>query len=122
MKAADVMVRNVITVKPDDDVGHAVKLLLEHDISAPPVVVDDGKVVGMLSEADLVHRQEIGTEKHHPWWLETVMPASKLASEFSKSHGDRVDEIMTLNPVTASEDTRSGKSRPYASATASRVF
>ena len=122
MKAADVMVRNVTTVKPNDDVGHAVKLLLEHDISALPVVLDDGKVVGMLSEADLIHREEIGTEKHHPWWLEAVMPASKLASEFSKSHGDRVDEIMTLNPVTASEDTRSGKSRPYASATASRVF
>jgi len=109
MKAADVMVRNVITVKPDDDVGHAVKLLLEHDISALPVVVDDGKVVGMLSEADLVHREEIGTEKHHPWWLEAVMPASKLASEFAKSHGHRVDEIMTLNPVTASEDTPLGE-------------
>jgi len=109
MKAADVMVRNVITVKPDDDVGHAVKLLLEHDISALPAVDDDGKVVGMLSEADLIHREEIGTEKHHPWWLEAVMPASKLASEFAKSHGHRVDEIMTLNPVTASEDTPLGE-------------
>jgi CBS domain-containing protein len=105
MKAADVMVHDVITVKPEDDVTHAVELLLDHDVSALPVVGDDGKVVGVLSEADLIHREEIGTEKQHPWWLESVMPASKLAGEFAKSHGHRVDEVMTIGAVTASEDT-----------------
>lgn len=109
MKAADVMVRNVVTVRPEDDIGRAVELLLENDISALPVVGDDGKVVGVLSEADLIHREEIDTEKHHPWWLEAVMPASKLAGEFAKSHGHRVDEVMTLNPVTASEDASLGE-------------
>ena len=64
MKAMDVMVRNVITVKPDDTVADAVKLLIGNDISALPVVDDDGgAVVGILSEADLVHREEIDTEK-----------------------------------------------------------
>jgi CBS domain-containing protein len=109
VKAADVMVRDVITVKPEDDIAHAVKLLLENDVSALPVVEDDGKVVGVLSEADLIHREEIGTDKHHPWWLEAVMPASKLAGEFAKSHGHRVDEVMTLDPVTASEDATLGE-------------
>jgi CBS-domain-containing membrane protein len=66
MKAADVMVRDVITVKPNDEVDHAIKLLVDNDISALPVVDDDGKVVGVLSEADLIHREEIDTEKHHP--------------------------------------------------------
>ena len=46
MKALDVMVRNVITVKPDDQVAEAVKLLAEHDISALPVVDDGNNVVG----------------------------------------------------------------------------
>jgi len=104
MKAADVMIRDVITVKPDDKVGHAIKLLLENDVSALPVVVDDGKVVGVLSEADLIHREEINTEKQHPWWLEAIMPASKLAGEFAKSHGRCVDEVMTIGAVTAPED------------------
>ena len=67
MKALDVMVRNVITVKPDDQVAEAVKLLAEHDISALPVVDDGNNVVGIISEADLLRRQEIGTEKHRPW-------------------------------------------------------
>jgi CBS domain-containing protein len=104
MNAADVMIHDVIAVSPDDDVSVAVKLLSEHDISALPVVDEDGKLVGMLSEADLLHRAEIGTEKRHPWWLEAVMPASKLADEFAKSHGRRVEEVMTTDLVTATED------------------
>jgi CBS domain-containing protein len=53
MKALDVMVRNVVTVKPDDAVADAVKLLAEHDVSALPVVDDGNNVVGIISEADL---------------------------------------------------------------------
>jgi CBS domain-containing protein len=66
MKAMDVMVRDVVTVKPDDSVSEVVKLLAEHDVSAVPVVSADGQVVGMISEADLMRRPEIGTEKHRP--------------------------------------------------------
>ena len=109
MNAIDVMVRDVLTVKPDDDVAKAIKLLAEHDISALPVVDDDGKVIGIISEADLVHREEIGTEKHRPWWLEAVTPASTLAEEFAKSHGRRVGEIMSTDVVSASEHTPLGE-------------
>ena len=109
MKAMDVMVRDVVTVKPDDDVALVVRLLAEHDVSALPVVDDDDNVVGVISEADLLHREEIGTEKQRPWWLEAVTPASTLAGEFAKSHGRRVEEIMSSNVVSASEDTPLGE-------------
>jgi len=109
MNASDVMIHDVITVKPDDEVSDAIKLLSEYDISALPVVDDDGKLVGVLSEADLLHREEIGTEKQHPWWLEAVMPASKLAAEFAKSHGRRVEEVMTTDLVTATQDASLGE-------------
>lgn len=89
MKALDVMVRDVVTVRPDDTVADAVRLLAEHDVSALPVVDIDDNVVGVISEADLVHREEIGTEKHRSWWLEAMTPASTLAGEFAKSHGRR---------------------------------
>jgi CBS domain-containing protein len=68
MRAIDVMVRDVVTVRPDIDVADAIKLLVEHDVSALPVVDAAGNLVGVLSEADLIHRVEIGTEKHRPWW------------------------------------------------------
>jgi CBS-domain-containing membrane protein len=66
MKALDVMVRDVVTVKPDDAVAEAVRLLAEHDVSALPVVDNNENVVGVISEADFLHREEIGTEKHRP--------------------------------------------------------
>src|SRR5262245_31600418 len=109
MKAMDVMVRDVITVKPDADVASAIKLLVEHDISALPVIDDDGSVVGVISEADLVRRSEIGTEKHRPWWLEALTPGSMLAEDFANSHGMRVSEIMSSHVVSASEDTSLGE-------------
>ena len=109
MKALDVMVRDVVTVKPDDEVAEAVKLLAEYDISALPVVDDGSNVVGIISEADLLHRQEIATEKHRPWWLEAVTPASTLAGEFAKSHGRRVAEIMSTDVISAAEETPLGE-------------
>jgi CBS domain-containing protein len=109
MKALDVMVPNVVTVKPDDQVTEAIKLLAEHDVSALPVVDDGNNVVGIISEADLLHRQEIGTEKYRPWWLEAVTPASTLAGEFAKSHGRRVAEVMSTDIVSAAEDTPLGE-------------
>jgi len=105
MRAIDVMVRDVVTVRPDTDVAEAVKLLAEHDVSALPVVDVAGNLVGVLSEADLIHRAEIGTEKQRPWWLEAVTGASTLAEEFAKSHGKRVGEIMTDGAISVAEET-----------------
>jgi CBS domain-containing protein len=105
MRAIDVMVRDVVTVHPDIDVADAIKLLSEHDISGLPVVDEAGNLIGMLSEADLIHRAEIGTEKHRPWWLETVTGAATLAEEFAKSHGKKVGEVMTDGVITVTEET-----------------
>jgi CBS domain-containing protein len=105
MNAMDVMVSPVMTIKPDDTVAKAVDLFAKHDVSALPVVDGNEAVVGIISEADLVHRKEIGTEVQRPWWLEAVTPASTLAKEFAKSHGRRIDEVMSTNVVSASEET-----------------
>ena len=109
MKASDVMVRDVITVGAETGVDAAVKLLAERDVSALPVVGENGTLLGIISEADLIHRAEIGTEKHRPWWLESMTAASTLAADFSKSHGKKVGEIMTLDVVSVSEDTSLGE-------------
>jgi CBS domain-containing protein len=104
MQAADVMVRDVVTVHPETDVADAVKLLAERDVSALPVVDAQGTLVGIISEADLIHRVEIGTEKHRPRLLESLTGATTLAADFAKSHGKKVGEIMTTGVVTATED------------------
>lgn len=104
MIASDVMVRDVVTIGPDDDVAHAAKLLVDYDVSALPVVGNDRHVVGILSEADLLRRDEIGTEKQRPWWLEAVTPAGALALDYAKSHGRKVSEVMSEDVIAAAED------------------
>jgi CBS domain-containing protein len=105
MRAIDVMVRDVVTVRPDTDVAEAIKLLAEHDVSALPVLDKEGNLVGVLSEADLIHRTELGTEKHRSWWLEAVTGGSTLAEEFAKSHGKKVGEVMTDGVISVSKET-----------------
>ena len=105
MKAQDVMVRDVVTVRAETTIAEAIELLVQHDISALPVVDADANLIGILSEADLLEREEIGASHHHPWWIETLMPASKLADEFAQAHGKTVGELMTTDVVSAREDT-----------------
>jgi CBS domain-containing protein len=105
MIASDVMVRDVKTVDPGTSVAKAARLMALNDLSALPVVDDHEQLVGIISEADLLRREEIGTEVHRPRWIEAMTPASTLAAEFAKSHGRRVKELMSVDVITALEDT-----------------
>lgn len=109
MRAMDVMVRDVVTASPNEDVDQVIELLAKHDASTLPVVDAEGNVVGMIGDLDLMRRPEIGTEKHHPWWMEAMTPASTLAEEFAKSHGRRVGEVMSTHLISATEDTSLGE-------------
>lgn len=105
MKARDVMVSPVITVKPYSSVKEVAKTFLERRISAVPVVDDQGKVVGIVSEGDLLHRSEAGTERQRPWWLLALTGDETLAAEYVKARGRKVADIMTRNVITAIPDT-----------------
>lgn len=109
MRAADVMVRNVITIGPDGTVGEVADLLLTHRISALPVVDADGKVVGLISEGDLLRRSEIGTERQRTHWLEWIRSQRTLAIDFVKSHSRRVSDIMTRHIISVRSDTPLGE-------------
>jgi len=80
-RAIDVMERKLITIGETDDISDVVKLMVTHDISALPVVDAKRRLVGLFSEADLIHRAEIGTEKHRSWWMDAVSGASVLAKD-----------------------------------------
>ena len=105
MKARDVMVSPVISVKPSCTVKEVAKTLLERRISAVPVVDDTGKLVGIVSEGDLMHRAEIGTERRHSWWLRVLTGDDALAAEYTKAHARTVADVMTRDVITTSPDT-----------------
>jgi CBS domain-containing protein len=108
MNAADVMMLNVITVSADADVRHVAKILVTNRISAVPVVDEQGKLVGIISEGDLVRRPEIGSEKPLSWWFNALSTKDSLAEEFVRSHSRKARDIMTRKVVTAKPDESLG--------------
>ena len=105
MKAHHVMVSPVITVRSSSLVKDAAKILLDRHISAVPVVDDDGKLVGIVSEGDLLHRSEVGTERRRSWWLRLLTGDETLAAEYAKAHARKVADVMTRKVITATPET-----------------
>jgi len=105
MLVRDVMVAPVITVTPSTTVKEVAELFLEKRISAAPVVESQQRLVGIVSEGDLLHRVEAGTERHRSWWLKGFIGDDTLAAEYVKSHGLKVSDVMTRRVVTATPET-----------------
>ncbi len=104
MNARDVMSRNVISIAPDATVLQAAQMMLKHHISGLPVV-ENGKLVGIVSEGDFLRRQETQTQRRRSRWLEFLMGPGRMAEEYTHTHGSRVSEVMTTALQTATEDT-----------------
>jgi len=105
MQARDVMTSSVVSVTPDTTVRDLASLLVQHRISAAPVVDERGHVIGMVSEGDLLRRDEIDTEKkqgRRSWWLE-MLGTDRGAGAYIKSHARTVGEIMSREPVCVEE-------------------
>ncbi len=105
MRAMDVMTSEVITVDENASVQAVAKLLAERGISAVPVVDKGNRVIGMVSEGDLLHRAETGTERRRSWWLEMMASTNKLAGDYVKSHSGKVKDVMTRDVVSVIETT-----------------
>jgi len=105
MKASDVMVTDVITAKADSNVYDVAQLLLTNRISAVPIVDDAGKLLGMVSEGDLLRRDEADTGHERSWWLKLLMGRELLAAEYLKEHSRGVDDVMTRGVISAEPDT-----------------
>jgi CBS domain-containing protein len=105
MKAKDVMTSPVVSVEPDTPVLQAVRVMLQRHISGLPVVGSDGRLVGIVTEGDFLRRAETGTQRRRPRWLEFLVGPGRMADEYTRSHGRKVGEIMTAEPLTVTEDT-----------------
>src|SRR4029077_11129029 len=99
MQARDVMVGGVISVGPDIPVQIAANAMVSNCVSALPVIDIYAKLVGIVSEGDLIRRVEIGTEWRPSGEVKTQMLSDALAKEFVKSHARRVSDVMTREVI-----------------------
>jgi CBS-domain-containing membrane protein len=95
MIASDVMTRNVISVSPDATIADAVELMLERGISGLLVVDTSGTLVGIVTEGDLLRRDELGTGRRRSWWLRLIASPGRQAADFTRTHGRKVADVMT---------------------------
>jgi CBS domain-containing protein len=105
MNAGDVMTPRVVSVGPDASIVEAMQLMLANRISGLPVIAENGKLVGIVTEGDFLRRAETGTQRVRRRWLEFFMGPGKLAEEYVRTHSRKVGEVMTPDPVTITEDT-----------------
>ncbi len=108
MKARDIMSTKVVTVSPSTSVRDIAGLMVEKHVSGLPVLNDNGTLVGMVSEGDLLRRPEIGTQKHRRRWVSFFSGVDSQAREFTKSHALRAGDVMTKQVIHVSEETPLG--------------
>ena len=104
MLAKDVMTTRVITVQEDTPVDEIARTLLKFRVSAVPVVDSNDRMVGIVSEGDLVHRPESTENRDDSWWLSGLVEPEERAQRYAKVRGRLAKDIMSTPVLTAKED------------------
>lgn len=101
MQAKDFMTQGVISISPEHSVSHAARIMLENHISGLLVRDDEGRLLGVLSEGDLLRRAELGPAA----WRSSTEKQEASAESFTRSHSWRVGDVMTRSIVAVDKDT-----------------
>jgi CBS-domain-containing membrane protein len=109
LTVGDIMDPNPVTVSPRDDVGSLIKLLREHELPGMPVVDDDGLLVGIVTERDLILRGD-DADLHLPHYIEIfggvvfLEPLQHLEDKLRKAFANKVEEMMPADVDTISPE------------------
>jgi CBS domain-containing protein len=98
MRAQDVMTRSVVTIREEAAVRDAARLLVERKISGLPVVDAQGRVIGLITEADLIVRQRERPPRES-WWHRFFADPERLAESYRKAEGSTVGDVMTRSVI-----------------------
>lgn len=105
MKAGDIMTAGAATIGAEASVADAAKMMVQHRVSGLPVVDADGRLIGMISERDLLRRAELGTEKQRPRWFDLWVTPGDAADDYVHAHGRTVRDVMSPAAVSVSAET-----------------
>ncbi len=104
MQVSDIMTPRVFSVTAETSVAEIADLLMNKKISTVPVLEKDGKLLGIVSEGDLMRRLAADADDERSWWMVNLASQEAEARDFIKVHGRTAQEVMTRNVVTLTED------------------
>jgi len=106
MKAADIMTRQVVTARPDAAVSEIARLMLTHHIGAIPVVDDEARVVGIVSDHDLLRHPP--SDSPRAWWLRLFDENAVCLEDIATARHLKVADVMQRRVRTVSDTTPIG--------------
>ena len=96
MLAKDIMTTSVVTEAPDTSIEAISHLMMTHNVSGLPVVNEQGAILGIVTEGDLILREqtEAKNSRLSSWWLRLLSDRKTDEANYIKTHGTRADEVM----------------------------
>lgn len=104
MRAEEIMTRDVAVLRPETPIVEAARLFAERGISGAPVVDAEGRLVGVVSESDLMHRIAAAGARPPGWLGGIFADAAAQAREYARAHGRSVQDVMTTDPLSLGPD------------------
>lgn len=101
MRVKDVMTTKIVRLSPDNSVRQAARIMFDSHVSGLPVVDDEGRLIGLISEGDLIRRTELGGGGP---LADVTLAADDRAHAYIRRSSWRVGDAMTADPVTIDED------------------
>jgi CBS domain-containing protein len=109
LRVSEIMDRELVTASPEDDVGTVIKLLREQELPGVPVVDQGDRLVGIVTEGDLVLRED-DADLHLPHFFELfggivfLEPLEHLEQKLRKAFATKVEDMMTTDVLTITPD------------------
>ena len=104
MQTKEIMTTRMVTAGLETPIEVIAQLMLEHKISAVPLIDSDQRLLGIVSETDLLRLEETQTEKHaQSWWLKLFNAKDKVATGVVKTRGHFAKDIMTAPAISVDE-------------------
>ena len=104
MRARDIMTTSVVTTRPNTSIREIAELLSRRHFSGLPVVDAEGRLLGIVSEGDLIHHSAIGADPKGKWWLDSLAEPDAIARVYSKAHGHTAGDVMVRHVATISDE------------------
>jgi CBS domain-containing protein len=104
MRARDIMTTDLITVPPDMPTDALATLMAERHVSGAPVIDAEGRLVGLVTDGDLMRRLSAKEDKPASFLAALLGANAEQATSYARTHGRRVRDLMSTDLATVSED------------------